>query len=73
MRSTFLGFTEEVLGLQEERPSIFDPLLNIVLQSYQQAKEQKDYTKVDAIRDQLKQQGIVLKDMKTAVDWAYEE
>ncbi|GJM28173.1 MAG: cysteine--tRNA ligase [Cyclobacteriaceae bacterium] len=73
MKSTFLGFTEQVLGLQEERLMVFDPLLNIVLNSYQEAKERKDYTKVDAIREQLKTQGIVLKDMKTGVDWAYEE
>ncbi|MGI9551784.1 MAG: cysteine--tRNA ligase [Aurantibacter sp.] len=73
MKSTFQGFVEDVLGIQEERPSDLDPLLHIVLGSYQQAKTDKDYHKVDDIRSQLKKQGIVLKDMKTGVDWAYEE
>ena len=73
MKSTFLGFVEDVLGLREERLSELEPLLNLVLNSYKEAKSDKDYDKVDAIREQLKQQGIVLKDMKTGVDWAYEE
>lgn len=73
LKSTFLGFTQDVLGLQEEKPTDLDPLLAIVLLNYKQAKENKEYDKVDAIRDQLKLQGIVLKDMKTGVDWAYEE
>ena len=73
MKDTFIGFTEEVLGLVEEHPDDLDPLLKIVLTTYQEAKAEKDYDKVDTIREQLKQQGIVLKDMKTGVDWAYEE
>ena len=73
MKSTFLGFVEDVLGLKEERPSDLDPLLSIVLNTYQEAKSDKNYDKVDAIRKQLKDQGIVLKDMKTGIDWAYEE
>lgn len=73
MKATFLGFVEDVLGLQEERPSDLDPLLELVLDTYRQAKSDKNYDQVDAIRGQLKKQGIVLKDMKTGVDWAYEE
>ena len=73
MKATFLGFVEEVLGLQEERPRDLDSLLSMVLSTYQEAKTSKNYDKVDAIRKQLKDQGIVLKDMKTGVDWAYEE
>jgi len=73
MKSTFLGFSQQVLGLREEKPMALEPLLNIVLNSYREAKAAKDYSTVDAIRDQLKTQGIVLKDMKTGVDWAYEE
>ncbi len=73
MKSVFLDFVENVLGLEEERPGQLDPLLDIVLSSYKEAKSLQDYQKVDDIRDQLKKQGIVLKDMKTGVDWAYEE
>ena len=73
MKDTFIGFTEDVLGLSEEHPEDLSPILSIVLESYQEAKANKQYDKVDAIREQLKRQGIVLKDMKTGVDWAYEE
>lgn len=73
MKSTFLEMVEQVLGLREERPQDLDPLLDIVLNTYKQAKSDRNYEEVDAIRGQLKKQGIVLKDMKTGVDWAYEE
>ena len=73
MKSTFQQFAKEVLGLKEEKPNDPEQFLDIVLASYQEAKAVKNYEKVDAIRDQLKKQGIVLKDMKTGVDWAYEE
>ncbi len=73
VKSTFLHFVEDVLGLMEERPDELDLLLSIVMETYQEAKINKQYDKVDAIRKQLKDQGIILKDMKTGVDWAYEE
>jgi cysteinyl-tRNA synthetase len=73
MKFTFLHFVEDILGLEEERPNDLGSLLSIVLETYQEAKSNKQYDKVDAIRQQLKNQGIVLKDMKTGVDWAYEE
>ena len=37
------------------------------------AKVGKDYDKVDEIRAVLKAQGIVVKDLKDSVDWAWEE
>ena len=73
MKSTFQQFVQEVLGFMEEKPNDPDQLLDIVLGSYREAKAEKNYEKVDSIRDQLKKQGIVLKDMKSGVDWAYEE
>jgi cysteinyl-tRNA synthetase len=73
MKSTFLKFVQEVLGLKEEKPIETELLLEIILESYREAKAGKNYEKVDSIRNQLKKQGIVLKDMKTDVDWAYEE
>lgn len=73
MKTTFHQFVTEVLGLREEKPRSIEKLLEIVISSYQEAKEEKNYHKVDDIRAQLKDQGIVLKDMRTGVDWAYEE
>ena len=48
-------------------------LMDILIKEYATAKDAKDYDKVDAIRNQLKSQGVVLKDMKSGIDWAYEE
>ncbi|MEO9966143.1 MAG: cysteine--tRNA ligase [Reichenbachiella sp.] len=73
MKTTFETFVVDILGLKEENNVDFDGLINVLLQVYKEAKEAKDYDKVDEIRNSLKAQGIVLKDMKTGIDWAYEE
>lgn len=73
MLQTYRTFIEEVLGLQEERNIQPDVLLNALLDVYKEAKENKDYEKIDQIRASLKQSGIVVKDMKHGIDWAYEE
>lgn len=73
MRDTYQELVLQVLGLQEERIGDMDEVLNLVLGFYKEAKEEKAYDKVDAIRAELKKQGIVIKDMKTGIDWAYEE
>jgi cysteinyl-tRNA synthetase len=70
---TFLIFTKDILGLKEERIDDQEKLLEILLQFYKEAKEHKDYDKVDQIRAHLKDLGIVLKDMRNQIDWAYEE
>ena len=73
MRSTVLGFTEDVLGLKQESQLNGEQLIQILLKEYKEAKENKNYDKVDLIRSQLKSEGLIVKDMKDKVDWAYEE
>ena len=73
MRSQYRTLVTDVLGLKEEQTADAQALLEVVLGFYKEAKEAKDYGKVDQIRAQLKGQGIVIKDMKTGIDWAYEE
>ncbi|SMD35399.1 cysteinyl-tRNA synthetase [Reichenbachiella faecimaris] len=73
MKLTFETFVLNVLGLKEESNVDFDGLISVLLNVYKEAKEAKDYDKVDEIRNGLKAQGVVLKDMKTGIDWAYEE
>ncbi|HEY8401676.1 MAG TPA: cysteine--tRNA ligase [Cytophagaceae bacterium] len=73
MKKTFLTLVEDVLGLKEEKLIDTDHLIDSLLQFYKEAKEKKEYDKVDQIRAIFKQEGIVLKDMKTGIDWAYEE
>ncbi|WP_017730196.1 cysteine--tRNA ligase [Nafulsella turpanensis] len=73
MLKTFLSFTEEVLGLKEENRVQPEALIGALLDIYKEAKTSKDYDKVDQIRSSLRNSGIVVKDMKDGIDWAYEE
>ena len=73
MISTFLDFTENVLGVNEEKLKDCDGIVAVLLKLYKEAKEAKDYQKVDEIRSELKMIGIVIKDMKHKIDWAYDE
>jgi cysteinyl-tRNA synthetase len=70
---TFITLIEDVLGLQEEKPADAAGMINIIIDSYIKAKESKDYDRVDEIRAGLKSHGVVLKDSKESVSWAYEE
>ncbi len=70
---TFVTLIEDVLGLKEEKPADADGMIKIIIGLYKQAKEAKDYDKVDEIRAGLKKHGVVLKDSKESVGWAYEE
>lgn len=73
LRDTFVGFTEDVLGLKEEPAEKGEALINGMLDLYKEYKVQKQYDKVDQIRSYFKSQGLVIKDMKHRIDWAYEE
>lgn len=73
IKGTFIEFVENVLGLEEEKINTQGSLLETLIQLYKEAKFKKDYDKVDEIRAALKTNGVILKDMKDKVDWAYEE
>jgi len=73
MKGTFKTFIADILGLRIEQPLHAENVLKLILDFYKEAKEKKDYEKVDHIRNMLKSEGIVLKDMKTGIDWAFEE
>ena len=70
---TYRVFVQDVLGLSEEPRTQAEELLNLTLSFYADAKAAKAYDKVDQIRAALKQQGIVVKDTKAGVEWAYSE
>lgn len=70
---TFVTIVEDVLGLQEEKPTDVEGIIDIVIELYKKAKLAKEYDKVDEIRASLKNYGVALKDMKDNVGWAYEE
>ena len=63
----------DILGLRDEPRASAEDLLALALGFYQEAKADKAYDKVDQIRSALKTQGIVIKDTKTGIEWAYSE
>lgn len=73
LKETYIDFIVNVLGLKEEKPEDISQFLLPLIELYKDAKFNRQYEKVDKIRASLKASGIVLKDMKTGVDWAYEE
>ncbi|GAC1596240.1 MAG: cysteine--tRNA ligase [Hymenobacter sp.] len=62
-----------LLGLQDEPRANAEQLLTLTLSFYAEAKADKAYNKVDVLRAALKDQGIVIKDTKAGVEWAYSE
>ena len=73
MKSTFIEFIEDILGLKTEDPSEYDDMVDALVTIYREAKFKKDFNQVDKIRAALKENGIIVKDMKTGIEWAYEE
>lgn len=73
MKETFLSFTEDVLGLKYESDINSEELIKVILNEYKEAKGSRNFEKVDELRAQLKTQGVVVKDMKNKIDWAFEE
>ena len=72
LRENFITFLTDVLGLEEEKPEI-NSLIPGLLQLYKEFKENKQYDKVDEIRASFKAAGLVIRDLKTRLDWAYDE
>jgi len=73
VKTLYLGVVYDVLGLVEEQNISIEELITSLLGFYKEAKEQKNYAKVDEIRATFKQQGIAIKDMKDRIDWAFDE
>lgn len=73
MKTTYLSFMEEVLGLKEEMPTATSPIIDALLAVYKKAKAEKNYEQVDEIREVLKSNKLIIKDMKSSVEWGYEE
>lgn len=72
LKGNFIIFLTDVLGLEEEKPEI-NALIPGMLQLYREFKENKQYDKVDEIRASFKAAGLVIRDLKTRLDWAYDE
>ncbi len=73
LKTSYMTFLSDILGLEEERNQAFEPLIDGLLDLYRDFKTQKQYDKVDQVRSVFKQNGLVIKDLKHKIDWAYEE
>ncbi len=66
----------DILGIKDEQESNMMPkiegLVNLVLDIRKQARENKDWSKSDEIRDKLSELGIKIKDGKEGISWNLE-
>jgi cysteinyl-tRNA synthetase len=72
LKEKFVLFFEEVLGLKEELTDGRE-VLDGMLALYREFKVSQNYEKIDQIRSYFKRQGLVIRDTKAKIEWAYEE
>jgi cysteinyl-tRNA synthetase len=72
LKEKFIVFFEDVLGLKEELTEGRE-VLDGMLALYREFKVSQNYEKIDQIRSYFKQQGLVIRDTKVKIEWAYEE
>ena len=58
-----------IFGVIEDEEITIDSDIDALIQEREEARQNKDYARADEIRDQLKAEGIVLKDTKDGVKW----
>ena len=73
LKDKFTTIIEDILGILEEKNNSIESLVQGMLSLYKEYKEVKQYDKIDEIRTCFKANGLVIKDMKNRIDWAYEE
>lgn len=61
----------DVLGLrlEEERTELLDEEIEVLIERRNEARREKDFALADQIRDQLKEQNIILEDTPQGVRW----
>lgn len=67
LKTTYVAFMEDVLGLQEEtsqRNDVLDGTIQILIDLRKRARLERNYALSDKIRDDLKAAGVQLKDAK---------
>jgi cysteinyl-tRNA synthetase len=74
LKSLFNVFVFEILGLKDETlvrsdEKLTNDLMKIIIDLRQDAKNRKEWTASDKIREELKNAGIILKDLKDGAEW----
>ncbi len=77
LKSLFNTFVFDILGLKDEASAAGDEkltgeLMKIIIDLRQEAKNNKNWSASDKIRNELKDAGIILKDLKEGADWERE-
>jgi len=77
LKSLYNSFVFEILGLKDESKGQGDEkltgdLMKIIIGLRQEAKENKEWATSDKIRNELKNAGIILKDLKDTSEWEKE-
>lgn len=73
LKTEILSFTSDVLGLKlpkSDKSGPIDAIMDLVLEIRKNARENKDWTTSDIIRDKLSKAGIDVKDGKDGVTWS---
>jgi cysteinyl-tRNA synthetase len=73
LKTEILSFTMDVLGLKlakSDKTGPIDAIMDLVLEIRKNARENKDWTTSDIIRDKLTQAGVEVKDGKEGVTWS---
>jgi cysteinyl-tRNA synthetase len=65
-----LGLKDETIGKSDEKMT--EELMKIIIELRQAAKKNKDWTTSDTIRNDLKNAGITIKDLKDGAEWERE-
>jgi cysteinyl-tRNA synthetase len=77
LKSLFNVFVFDILGLKDETAGrcdekLTDDLMKIIIDLRQDAKNKKEWGASDKIREELKNAGIILKDLKDGAEWERE-
>jgi cysteinyl-tRNA synthetase len=74
--ATFVNFNEEVLGISDNsinNDELFIPMLEAWMDTYREARAEKNFGMVDLIRVKFKDMNLIIKDSKVGSEWGYQE
>ena len=77
LKNLFKTFVFDILGLKDESEvkkdeALTDALMKIIIGLRQEAKNNKDFRTADKIRNDLKNAGVILKDLRSNTEWEQE-
>ena len=79
LKKLYHNFVFDILGLHTENETtdqsreVLGKVLDMVMAIRTEAKQKKDWTTSDKIRDDLKNAGILIKDTKDGYEWSLED